>query len=224
MTLHLVSFKTCPYVQRSVITLKEKGVPFDITYIDLDDPPQWFKDDSPLGKVPILKTEVGGEERVLFESAVINEYVDETTEGSLMPASAWDKAVTRAWVEFGGNCLMDYYMAAMAKDQAGFEQHRDALIDKLHRLDAQVAADFFLGDTFTLADAAYAPLLMRLEEFQKAAPGFDFAAFPRLLAWKDRLVSRPAVADSMVPEWRELMDDYIAKTGSFVGQRVATAA
>lgn len=216
MDLHLVSFKTCPYVQRSVITLKEKGVPFEITYIDLADPPQWFKDDSPLGKVPILKTQVGGKEEVLFESAVINEFVDEVTEGSLMPEDAWQKAQTRAWVAFGGECNTDYYLASIAKDEASYTQHRDALIDKLGRLEAKLQGPFFFGDEFTLADAAFAPLLMRLEEFEKTAPGFEFGGFPKLNAWKDRLVSRPAVAESLVPEWRELLADYVQANGGFL--------
>lgn len=32
MAYQLISFVLCPYVQRSVITLKEKQVPFEITY------------------------------------------------------------------------------------------------------------------------------------------------------------------------------------------------
>ena len=38
MSLHLISFKTCPFVQRAVITLKHKKIDFDITYIDLAEP------------------------------------------------------------------------------------------------------------------------------------------------------------------------------------------
>lgn len=207
--LHLVSFKLCPYVQRSVITLKEKGIDFDITYIDLDDPPAWFAEKSPLGKVPILETEKG----VLFESAVINEYLDEITEGSLMPSDAWDKAQTRAWVEFGGQCLMDFYMAAMAQDLDGYKAHLAGLQDKLGRLEERLVGPYFLGDHFTLADAALAPLLMRLAEFEKVAAGFSMDAYPRLREWTALLESRPAVADSMVPEWRELNTAYMAAKG-----------
>ncbi len=50
----LVSFDVCPFVQRSIITLEEKKVPYDIEYIELGDPPGWFQEASPLGKVPIL--------------------------------------------------------------------------------------------------------------------------------------------------------------------------
>lgn len=35
----LVSFKLCPFVQRSVIVLKEKNIPFGIEYIDLANKP-----------------------------------------------------------------------------------------------------------------------------------------------------------------------------------------
>lgn len=223
MDLHLVSFKTCPYVQRSVITLKEKNVPFDITYIDLADPPQWFKDDSPLGKVPILKTHINGKEEVLFESAVINEFVDEVTEGSLMPSDPWDKAQARAWFAFGGDCNMDYYMAYTAKDQESYEKHRDALIDKLGKLEAKLVGPFFFGEAFTLADAAFAPLLMRMEEFEKFAPGFSMDAFPQLKAWTELLVSRDSVRDSMVPEWRDLLQDYLRGTGGYLAQSALAA-
>ena len=47
----LISFKLCPFVQKAVLTLLSKGIDYDIEYIDLENPPQWFKDISPLGKV-----------------------------------------------------------------------------------------------------------------------------------------------------------------------------
>ncbi|HHT00269.1 MAG TPA: glutathione S-transferase family protein, partial [Thiomicrospira sp.] len=53
--LDLISFKLCPFVQRAVIVLKKKNIDFDITYIDLNNPPEWFKELSPLGQVPVLK-------------------------------------------------------------------------------------------------------------------------------------------------------------------------
>ena len=59
MELELISFKLCPFVQRSIIVLKHKQIPFNITYIDLADPPVWFRDISPFGKVPILREKHG---------------------------------------------------------------------------------------------------------------------------------------------------------------------
>jgi glutathione S-transferase len=37
--IELISFDLCPFVQRSVITLLEKGVDFKLTYIDLANKP-----------------------------------------------------------------------------------------------------------------------------------------------------------------------------------------
>ena len=48
--LKLISHKLCPYVQRAVIALTEKGVPFERIDIDLANKPEWFRRVSPLGK------------------------------------------------------------------------------------------------------------------------------------------------------------------------------
>ncbi|MEE8212846.1 MAG: glutathione S-transferase family protein, partial [Acidiferrobacterales bacterium] len=95
--IRLISFELCPYVQRCVMTLLEKGVAHDIDYVDLSDRPDWFVELSPLGKVPVLEvTRDDGSKVVLFESVVINEYLDEVTEGSMLPADPLDRAHSRA--------------------------------------------------------------------------------------------------------------------------------
>ena len=50
----LISHKLCPYVQRAVIALSEKGIPFGRIDIDLASKPDWFLSISPLGKTPVL--------------------------------------------------------------------------------------------------------------------------------------------------------------------------
>src|SRR5512145_1650093 len=109
----LVSFKLCPFVQRSVIVLQEKRVDYEITYIDLKNPPDWFKAISPFGKVPLLQ--VG--DTVLFESAVIMEYLDEVNPPSLHPADPLRKAHNRAWVEFSSSLFFCQYNMVMAQEQ-----------------------------------------------------------------------------------------------------------
>ena len=112
----LVSHDLCPYVQRSVILLTEKAIPHERVTVDLSAKPDWFRTISPLGKVPLLL--VG--EAVLFESAVICEYLDETTPGSLHPTDPLDKAQHRAWIEFGSSTLGDIAGFYGAKDPAAF--------------------------------------------------------------------------------------------------------
>jgi len=69
MKLQLVSHPFCPYVHRAAIMLREKNVPFERTYIDLKNKPDWFLAISPRGKVPVLVADgcpvrVGGDMRI----------------------------------------------------------------------------------------------------------------------------------------------------------------
>src|ERR1700682_5290501 len=101
--LILISHDLCPYVQRAVIALAEKGVAFERIDIDLADKPDWFKAISPLGKIPLLR--VG--EAVIFESAVIVEYLEETQPNPLHPADPLQRARHRAAIEFASAILSD---------------------------------------------------------------------------------------------------------------------
>ena len=117
----LVSHDLCPYVQRAAILLMEKAIPHERVTIDLAAKPDWFLAISPLGRVPLLR--IG--DAVLFESAVICEYLDETTPGSLHPADPLDRAQHRAWIEFGSSLLNDiagFYNAADAEAFAAKRQ------------------------------------------------------------------------------------------------------
>ena len=78
----LVSFKTCPWVQRAAIVLREKGIEFEFRHIDRDNRPDWFLAISPHKKVPVLRID---DKVSLFESNAINEYLDETIEPRLHP-------------------------------------------------------------------------------------------------------------------------------------------
>ena len=70
----LVSFKTCPWVQRAAIVLREKKVEFEFQHIEPDNRPDWFLAISPHKKVPVLRID----DRVsLFESNAIAEYLAE---------------------------------------------------------------------------------------------------------------------------------------------------
>ncbi len=133
--LRLISHKLCPYVQRAVIVATEKKIPFERIDIDLTNKPDWFLALSPTGKVPLL--EVEGEDargHVIFESAVIAEYLDEIGEGErLLPADPLERARHRAWVEIGALALADIYRLYTASDEATFSTERRQIQAKLER-------------------------------------------------------------------------------------------
>lgn len=195
--LELISFKLCPFVQRAVIVLKKKNIDFDITYIDLNNQPDWFKEISPLGQVPVLK--VGDD--VLFESSVIQEYVDEITPPSLQPDDPLVKAKNRAWISFGGDIIMAMHGMVTAKDEAGANEKRQVIEKKLSQLENQHSgASYFNGEAFQMIDAAYAPLMMRLD-FIKNLTGEDLLTnLPKMAKWSASLLALDYVKDSVVPE------------------------
>ena len=221
MELELISFKVCPFVQRSVITLLYKDVPFKITYIDLMKPPEWFRQISPLGKVPLLKV---GDQAVLFESAVINEYLDETTLPRLHPDDPLRRAHNRAWIEFGSTCLMDLFNLSVAGDKAKFEECSSSLVKKIDRLEGElVFAPYFNGERFSLADAAFAPLLMRLELLNQVHEVYSSSTHPKLRTWSETLMDMPAVKKSVVHDFVKIYFDHIRSRGGYLAGLLAGA-
>src|SRR5713226_9131153 len=134
--LKLISHKLCPYVQRAVIALTEKGVSFERIDIDLANKPDWFLAISPLGKTPVLQ--VG--DVPIFESAVILEYLEETEPKPLHPADPLTRAEHRAWIEFGSTVLGDIAGFYIAPDEATFKAKTSQLAQRFARLEAGIAA------------------------------------------------------------------------------------
>lgn len=215
MKPELISFKLCPFVQRSVIVLQEKGVDYDITYINLQEPPAWFKEISPLGKVPVLKVD----DSVLFESAVIMEYLDEVNPPSLHPSDPLRKAHNRAWIEFASTLFFCQFNMVMAKEQDACENAEQELRDKLAQVEAQVEGPLFNGEAFSLADAAYAPLFMRLAMLEKWQPMGVLDELPKMKKWSESLLARDSVKNSVVENLEELYRGHITSSGGYGASR-----
>lgn len=216
MDLHLISFETCPFVQRSVITLLYKDAPFRITHIDLADPPEWFLDISPFGKVPVL---VVDEKTVIFESAVINELANDVTPGDLMPADPLRRALNRSWIEFASVCFVDLFSMIMAMKKEEYDDSRDELLERFDRLEQVVGeGPYFNGEGFSLVDTAYAPLFVRLALVGKRHEVYPVDSYPRIKQWAERLRAMPAVQNSMVADFEEVLMGRIAKRKGYAAE------
>src|ERR1700731_649225 len=134
--LRLISHKLCPYVQRAVIALTEKGVPFERVDIDLANKPDWFLKLSPLAKTPVLV--VG--DTAIFESAVILEYLEETQPKPLHPRDPLQRAEHRGWIEFGSAVLNDIAGLYSAADEAAFKAKTAQLEARFARMEARIVA------------------------------------------------------------------------------------
>lgn len=208
--LELISHRLCPYVQRAAIALSEKQVPFTRTDIDLAAKPDWFKALSPLGKVPLLRVD----DEVLFESAVIVEYLEDTQAPALHPADALQRARHRAWIEFGSTVLNDIWGFYTAADMAQLQAKRELLRARFERLETALGAGpFFAGEHFSLVDAVFAPVFRYWELFDRIADFGLFDGLSRVRAWRQALAARPSVRGAVAADYVERLADFVRAQG-----------
>ncbi len=207
----LCSFKTCPWVQRAAIALQAKQIPYDITYIDRDNRPAWFRAISPHSKVPVLQ--IDGKD-ALFESNAIAEYLDETAAPRLHPEDPIMRARNRAWTDYVTTFASAISQAAYSDTEEQFAARTAKIAEPFGKLEEALAkrgnsGPYFNGPKLSLVDAAYAPFLQRYTFLDRLRPLGIIEKYPLLAAWRDALLAAPAVKASTVPEiedaWRENM-------------------
>jgi glutathione S-transferase len=220
--LKLISHKLCPYVQRAVIALTEKGVAFERIHIDLANKPDWFLKISPLGKTPVLV--VG--DHAIFESAVILEYLEETEAKPLHPTDPLIRAEHRAWIEFGSAVLNDIAGFYAAADEATFKAKAAQLEQRFARLETRVsAAPWFDGESFSLVDAVFGPVFRYFDVFDGIGDFGILAAKPKLARWRQNLAARPSVKSAVSADYPALLRDFIERRKSWLsGLQVRAAA
>ena len=206
--LKLVSFNLCPYVQRALITLEEKKLEHEIEYIDLDMPPDWFFDVSPLEKVPVLLVD----DEPLFESIVICEFIDNISGDDLYPQDPFKRARQRAWVALGDGILSTVYDLLNAESEIDFKRAKAIIIDRLDVLEEEMTeGPFFSGDTFGMIDIAYAPLFRYLTGIALHTDIDFYEDTPEVRAWSETLLSYPAVIASVPDDYEHLLKDSLKR-------------
>jgi glutathione S-transferase len=215
--LILVSHHLCPYVQRAAIALSEKSVPFERVTIDLGNKPTWFKRLSPLGKVPLLR--VG--DRVLFESNVILEYLEETLPNPLHPTDPLERAENRAWIEFGSAILNDIARLYAAPDAAQFAMQREQLAARFERIEEKLSGGLWFGDAFSLVDAVYGPIFRYFDTFDRIGDFGILAGKPKTLAWRKSLAERKSVRDAVAADYPIRLMDFLRRRNSHISSLIA---
>jgi glutathione S-transferase len=221
----LVSFKTCPWVQRAAIVLREKNTPFEFRHIEPDNRPEWFLAISPHKKVPVLRID----DRVsLFESNAINEYLDETIAPRLHPDDPVERAINRAWTDYVPSFAEQVTGMAYADDEAACRKAADKIplaFERLERaLDKQGAGPLFNGGKYSLVDAAYAPFLQRYFFLDRIRPLGLIGNYPRLQAWAETLMGRPSTHSFPEAEFELLYRRNVKRRNKWLSQFVADVA
>lgn len=194
--LQIISANVCPYAQRTRMVLHEKGLTFELTEIDLKNKPDWFLDVSPYGKVPVLRHKG----HTIYESAVINEYLDETfPTPPLMPTEPTERALARIWIEYCNSqfCPL-FYKLLLNQDRS--EQLQ--LVEKLNGVllfmereglvRLQGEGPYWMGERANLVDFTFYPFFERFAVLSHYR-GADLPAdCQRLRTWLSTMKDHPA--------------------------------
>jgi glutathione S-transferase len=182
---------------RTKIALAEKGLKWDGVRVRLANKEQKkleFLKLNPYGKIPVL-IEDGN---VLFESCIINEYLDEKyPDPPLMPKDPYLRGRGRVLVDYALNYAHAPYWdlrGEMLKPVAErnttlMEEKRQGLRALLAYLEAALDDKPYLLGDFSLTDIAVVPRFLRMETYG-ALPA---PSLPRLNAWLARMKERPSV-------------------------------
>jgi glutathione S-transferase len=185
---------------RTVFALNEAGVPWTPRPLDPragETRTPEYSSVNPMGKVPALKDGAF----VLWESNAINWYVAEThPQAGLLPASPRERAAVQRWLFFQNGHVSPACAAIFRArhprtqafwntkpDPAGAERGEKELARFLPVLETALESREWLEGSFSLADIAYVPHLSFVVD-----TGFSLAAYPRIAAWLERLLARPA--------------------------------
>jgi glutathione S-transferase len=195
--IKLYDFKSSPNCQRVKIVLAEKNLPHDIAPIDLraqeQKTPEYLKL-NPYGKVPVLTDDA----TVLYESLIINEYLDEKYPNPpLMPKDPAKRAKARILIDYGmahfdapyQRLRMELMKDAQEQNQQVIATAKAELKKLLQRLEDEIGEQQYLLGDFSLVDADLLPRFTRLEGFGVLPD----PSLPRLGNYLERVKARPSV-------------------------------
>ncbi|MBF0108320.1 MAG: glutathione S-transferase family protein [Magnetococcales bacterium] len=196
MDLELVLFKTCPFAQRVVIVLDHLEIPYRKTIISPGDRPDWLLECAPMGQVPVLR--INGD-RALFDSVAIAEFANDHADGNLLSSDHVQRGMERAIVEWAGTCQRAFGECIAAEDESAWHRQLADLTTKLYWVEklAHPSGPWLMGEGFTLADAAMAPLFMRMRALQKKVVCFNAEATPNMVRAMEKILAMEVVARSV---------------------------
>jgi len=171
--------------------LHEKGLDFETYEVDLSNKSEEFLNASPTGKVPVVVVEGDS----IYESNVVNQYLDEVTDGPrLMPEDPKRRAHARIWMAFADTDFFPAVFVASVGRERGFSEERiseawEKLKTALGKLEDRLEGRDYLAGEFSLADIAHAGNFVRVRELEERGE-LSLERYPNVAAWMGRIEDR----------------------------------
>jgi glutathione S-transferase len=204
MGYKLLGANVSPFVRKVRAFFHEKGVAYEHVQVSPFNPPEGWRETSPLGKIPALDHDG----RIVNDSSVICQYLERLHPAPpLYPSDAYEFARALWFEEYvdggvvpvsGPNVFQPVVLRPLLSrkepDAAALAEAAKVAEEQLSPLFAYLesqlgARDYFVGNRLSIADLAVATVFVNLRH-----AGFPPAPsrFPRLAAFVERMHARPS--------------------------------
>ncbi|QIQ87164.1 glutathione S-transferase family protein [Erythrobacter sp.] len=197
-----------PFVRKVAGVCIEKDVPFEIEQVNVFDPPQWFRDISPMKRIPVLRDRSiaeEGPEGTIPDSSPICAYIEaKHPDPALYPADPYARG-RALWIEeyadtalapAGGlGIFRPIFFAASKGEEPDVEKARRTWAEQMppvfDTLEAALGGrEFFAGGALSIADIAVTTILMQVA----LVAHVPLDKWPGLAAHYAAMRERPSIA------------------------------
>ena len=212
-SLELYSWQFCPFAQRARIALALKKADYVTHEIDITKKPYpaAFLALNPNGQVPTLVHDG----RVLFESEVVCEYIDEALPGlPLLPDDPYERGVSRLLIEYGrGTLIPALYRLLLNQNEAQDAHLTEQALATWRwvndRLATMASGQDYLFAEPSLADYAFGPFFQRWQavEHYRYFELPETEAYAQVRRWRDSCINLSLVRET-APDRETLIKIY----------------
>ena len=197
-----------PFVRKVEAVCLEKGVDYEVEAVNVFDPPAWFREISPMKRIPVLRDRSIAEEGVagtIADSSAICGYIERKhPETPVYPAAAFaygralfveEYADTHLAASGGLGIFRPIFFAINQGKEPDLDTARatwaEKMPDILGWLDSALGdAEFYAGDVLSIADITVTTCLMQLD----LVADVPLDGYPALAAHQQRIRARESIA------------------------------
>ncbi|KAH7842263.1 hypothetical protein Vadar_003334 [Vaccinium darrowii] len=204
--------------------LRLKGVEYEYIEEDIFNKSPLLLELNPVHKkVPVL---IHGE-KVILESFVILEYIDETwKQYPILPQDPYDRAMARFWAKFAEEKFLDNAFKAMCTQgvqKEGYLKQAKEYLEKIEEVLIKGKSKFFGGENIGYLDIVLGVISywLPLWEVVGCMKIVDPIQFPSTTLWMENFRNHPVIKDKLPP--RDKMVVYYQWRSKEIGARMASA-
>lgn len=197
-----------PFVRKVEAVCLEKGVEYEVEAVNVFDPPEWFREISPMKRIPVLRDRSIAEEGVggtIADSSAICGFIEKKhPESPVYPEDPYaygralfveEYADTNLAATGGMGIFRPIFFSINQGKEPDLDTARASWADKmpeiLRWLDSALGSDeFYAGNAMSIADITVTTCLMQIA----LVADVSLDDYPRLAAHQKRMRTRDSIA------------------------------